>query len=145
MTKYHRKVRHWSKILTENQILKQNIIVMSDQLLLRTYNSAAYIESLFLWSNATTSQLFFASLLLLYLRFDPITLSKGNMINSKTRQNNATQVDSRPGDACGLRGKRGKERGGGGGRQLSWALTLFRTLKQTKLVTQMHKEEPNRV
>jgi hypothetical protein len=129
VTKCRRKVKHWSKITMESQTLKQNIIVMSGQLLLRTHHRAACLKSVSS-SSVTTSQLFFTSLLLLHLRFDPVTLSKGNTINSKTRQNNTTQVNRRLETAGCVQfvRRRGEETEG---LQLGWAFTLLHTLKET--------------
>jgi hypothetical protein len=65
---------------------------MLGQLLLRSYHRAAYQESFFFSSATITLQLVFASLSLLHLRFGFIMLSKGSIINNKTRRNNMTQV-----------------------------------------------------
>jgi hypothetical protein len=63
---------------------------MLGQLLLRLYHGTTCLECLF--SHLMSLQLFFASLSLLHLRFDSIMLSKCNIMNSKIRENNTTQV-----------------------------------------------------
>jgi hypothetical protein len=81
--KYHRDFEHESKIS------------MNVRLTAATLIPPRILSRIFIFSpGLKTLQLFFASLSLLCLRFDSIMLSKGNIIDSKMRENNTTQVDT---------------------------------------------------
>jgi hypothetical protein len=92
---YHPKVKHWNdEILTKRKTKTKHHRNVRPTAAAHTPPRS--LSRIFILSCTVTSlQLLFRSLSLLHLRFDPITLSKGNTVNSKTRQNNATQVNRR--------------------------------------------------
>jgi hypothetical protein len=73
----------------------KNGLKQEDTLSPLLFNSTVqYISTVYIFSSSVITLHFFVSLSLLHLHFDSIVLYKGDIINSKIRENNTMQVNT---------------------------------------------------